>query len=254
MRRVSPKLLVLIAAVLTVALLAFVFAGSSSRSDRPRNAQLTDGQAAVTAPRPAEPPADTWAGLPGGDEAVPAPAPPPEPEIEPGPSMQSTPVVRPAPPPQPRRSAAAEALESAKARTQAKASAEASRAAARRKTATAATPDQRPGPSPKRIAKAPASPPIATARPSYNCRYARTRSEIAVCGDAELASLDRQMASQFNTALRQATVAQREVLERSRLRFLYRRERCRTTACIAAAYQARMSEINDIAARHWRDP
>jgi uncharacterized protein len=54
--------------------------------------------------------------------------------------------------------------------------------------------------------------------------------------------------------VRQATPGQRDVLERSRLRFLYRRDRCQTASCIAAAYRARMSEIDDIAARHWREP
>jgi uncharacterized protein len=75
-----------------------------------------------------------------------------------------------------------------------------------------------------------------------------------VCGDAGLASLDQQMAAQFNTAYRQGTAAQREVLERSRLRFLYRRDRCRSASCIAEVYRRRMSEINDIAARNWREP
>ena len=75
-----------------------------------------------------------------------------------------------------------------------------------------------------------------------------------MCGDTGLARLDQEMAAQFNTAYRQATRAQREVLERSRLRFLYRRDRCQSASCIAATYRARMSEINDIAARNWREP
>ncbi len=62
------------------------------------------------------------------------------------------------------------------------------------------------------------------------------------------------MAAQFNNAVRQGTPAQRDVLERSRLRFLYRRDRCQSASCIAATYRARMSEIDDIAARHWREP
>ena len=75
-----------------------------------------------------------------------------------------------------------------------------------------------------------------------------------MCSDAGLARLDQQMAAQFNTAYRAGTPAQREVLERSRLRFLYRRDRCQSAICIADVYRARMSEINDIAARHWREP
>jgi uncharacterized protein len=95
---------------------------------------------------------------------------------------------------------------------------------------------------------------VPTARPSFNCRYARTRSEVAVCQDAGLAGLDRQLAANFNTAMRQGTPAQREVLERSRLRFLYRRDRCATAGCIAAVYRDRMREVDDIIARHWRSP
>ena len=75
-----------------------------------------------------------------------------------------------------------------------------------------------------------------------------------MCGDAGLARLDQQMASQFSSAYRQGTQAQREVLDRSRMRFLYRRDRCESASCIAEVYRRRMSEINDIAARNWREP
>ncbi|HZB69473.1 MAG TPA: hypothetical protein VE403_03825, partial [Sphingomicrobium sp.] len=63
MRRGSPKLLVLIAAVLSVALLAFVFAGGSSSSDRPTRDRLTDEQA-MAPPGPARQPANSSAILP----------------------------------------------------------------------------------------------------------------------------------------------------------------------------------------------
>jgi uncharacterized protein len=123
---------------------------------------------------------------------------------------------------------------------------------AERSKAAAAAARKPPSQPARRINEASAA--TANARPSYNCRYARSRSETAVCSDVGLASLDRQMAAQFNTALRQGTPAQRKVLERSRLRFLYRRDRCQSASCIAATYRARMSEIDDIAARHWREP
>jgi outer membrane biosynthesis protein TonB len=244
-RRVRPQVLVLTAAVLIVALLAYVFAGGSARRDRPSAKQVAARQP------PADQPADTWASLPGDDEAAPAPAPPPppppEPEVAPRPIVQPRPVVRPAPPSPPKRTAGAQR----ETRTQANVRAE----APRKKTVAASTPNRpRLGSPPTRIAQVAPSAPATIARPSYNCRYARTRSEIAVCSDAALARLDRQMAAQFNNAMREGTRAQRDVLERSRLRFLYRRERCRTAACMAETYRARMAEINDIAARNWRDP
>jgi uncharacterized protein len=97
------------------------------------------------------------------------------------------------------------------------------------------------------------TPPVATAtvRPSFNCRYARTRGEIAVCNDAGLASLDRQMAAQFYGALARARPGQRALLQRSRNRFLAYRDSCGTTACMAEAYRARMQEISDIMNAGW---
>ena len=251
MSRANPKVMVLIAAVLTVALLAFVFAGDSSSGDRLPPDRLTDAQAGVTVPEPVAQSEETAADVLDGEEDQQAsaspPPPPPEPEVEPGPVSRPTPIVRPAPPAQPRRSAKSEGDDTAAARAKARADAQRQSEPARAKTP--ATTSQ---------LTATVRPPVATgtpmARPSYNCRYARTRSEIAVCSDAGLARLDQQMAAQFNNAFRQGTPAQREVLERSRLRFLYRRERCKSASCIAETYRARMSEINDIAARNWRDP
>jgi len=98
-------------------------------------------------------------------------------------------------------------------------------------------------------APAPAQAPVATARPSFDCRKARTRGEIAVCNDPELASLDRQMSAQFYRALSAASPGARLMLQRTRTRFLRYRDSCGSSACIAEAYSARMREISDIMAR-----
>jgi outer membrane biosynthesis protein TonB len=242
MTRGSPKLLVLVAAVLTLALLAFVFMGGSS-GDRPPKDQLTDEQARAPAAPARQLPELTAIVANEETEQTTAPPPPPEPQVEPGPVTQRAPIVRPAAPTLPRRDAKAEARPLAAPRAPPKSEV--------RKSTPKAVPTEG-----RRVApaKTNAPAPIASVRPSYNCRYARTRSEVAVCGDTGLARLDQEMAAQFNTAYRQATRAQREVLERSRLRFLYRRDRCQSASCIAATYRARMSEINDIAARNWREP
>jgi hypothetical protein len=97
-------------------------------------------------------------------------------------------------------------------------------------------------------------PPAAGAGPSFNCRAARTRGEIAVCNDAGLASLDRQMAAQFANAYAQASPAQRALLQSTRSRFLAFRDGCRSDGCIADAYRGRMTEIGDIMAGRWRAP
>jgi uncharacterized protein len=86
----------------------------------------------------------------------------------------------------------------------------------------------------------------ANVRPSFDCRRARARSEIAVCSDAGLASLDRQMSAQFFSALRAARPGQRALLQRSRNRFLAYRNSCGSEACIADAYRDRMREIDAI--------
>jgi uncharacterized protein len=106
-------------------------------------------------------------------------------------------------------------------------------------------------PPPAPAAPAPA-PPRATASPSFNCASARTRGEIAVCNDAGLASLDRQMASQFNSAMGRADSGERALLQRTRGRFLSYRDSCRSDSCIADAYRGRMREIQDIMAGRWQ--
>lgn len=99
----------------------------------------------------------------------------------------------------------------------------------------------------------PAPPPaVGQARPSFNCRYARTRGEIAVCRDPGLAALDRQMASQFYRALRVANQRQRATLTATRDSFLRFRDRCPTNACIAETYRGRTREIRDIMSGDWR--
>lgn len=56
------------------------------------------------------------------------------------------------------------------------------------------------------------------------------------------------MSSQFYSAMAEGGRRTRAELRRSRDRFLAFRERCRSEACIATAYQDRMREIRDILA------
>lgn len=97
-------------------------------------------------------------------------------------------------------------------------------------------------------------PPPASAGPSFDCRAARTRGEMAVCDDPGLAALDRQMAAQFNGAMSQADPGERALLQQTRGRFLAFRDACRSDGCIADAYRGRMREIADIMAGRWRAP
>ena len=86
----------------------------------------------------------------------------------------------------------------------------------------------------------------ASSNPSFNCRYARSRSEIMVCESSRLAAKDRAMSSVFYSALNDADPRQRRELRRTRDRFLAYRDRCANEACVAEAYDGRIEEIRDI--------
>jgi uncharacterized protein YecT (DUF1311 family) len=94
-------------------------------------------------------------------------------------------------------------------------------------------------------------PPRATSSPSFNCANARSRGEIAVCNDAGLAALDRQMAAQFASAVSEADPEQRAILIGTRNAFLRFRNQCPNSNCVADTYRGRMREIEAIMAGEW---
>ena len=98
----------------------------------------------------------------------------------------------------------------------------------------------------------PPTPRPAGARPSFDCTRAQTKGEIAVCSNAGLAALDRNMAAQYSRSIAGATPEQQVLLKRTRDRFLAYRDRCPNNACIGDAYVGRMREIRDIMEGRWR--
>src|SRR5437763_9374015 len=98
------------------------------------------------------------------------------------------------------------------------------------------------------------APQPSAARPSFSCANARTRGEIAVCGDAGLAALDRGMTTEYSQASAVATPEQRDVLRTTAHRFYAYRDRCPDRQCIAAAYAGRIREIRDIIEGRWQAP
>jgi hypothetical protein len=115
------------------------------------------------------------------------------------------------------------------------------------------------------VAPAPAVPPPAASpvptpsrpvggQPSFNCANSRTRSEIAVCGDSGLATLDRNTAAQYGRAVAGGSAEQRDLLRETHGRFLRYRDRCPDRQCMAAAYAGRMREIRDIVEGRWQPP
>ena len=111
-----------------------------------------------------------------------------------------------------------------------------------------------PAPQPPETAPAPQpSPPRSSgARPSFDCADAHTRGEIAICSDAGLATLDRNMAAQYRRAFDQASPEERQLLRDTAHRFYAYRDRCPNNACIGDAYVGRMREIRDIMEGRWR--
>jgi len=105
-------------------------------------------------------------------------------------------------------------------------------------------------PVPPPVPQAPAPP--SGAKPSFDCAHARTKGETAVCSDAGLATLDRNMAAQYIRALDAATPDQRDLLRQTRERFLGYRDRCPDRKCVADAYVGRMREIRDVMEGTWR--
>lgn len=103
-------------------------------------------------------------------------------------------------------------------------------------------------------ASTPPAQPAAGARPSFDCQTARSRSELAICSEAGLAALDRQMAAQFSRAFAIASPDQRSLLRDTARRFYAYRDSCPTNACISDAYAERMSEIRDIMEGRWELP
>jgi hypothetical protein len=104
-------------------------------------------------------------------------------------------------------------------------------------------------PSAEKRAAAEAPPPTTRvqARPSFNCRHARTSTEKMVCASPKLAARDREMASLWYALMADADPATRNHLRRSRDAFLGRRERCGSEACVGSAYASRMAELRRIA-------
>lgn len=90
------------------------------------------------------------------------------------------------------------------------------------------------------------------AHPSFDCAKARTKGELAVCSDAGLAALDRNMATQYGRAMANASPEEAALLRRTRDRFLSYRDHCPSRSCIGDAYVGRMREIRDIMEGRWQ--
>lgn len=83
----------------------------------------------------------------------------------------------------------------------------------------------------------------ARATPSFSCRVAKRRGEIAVCADASLAALDRQQALLYSQSWGRADTSKRAKLLRAHQRLVSRRDRCGSQPCTKRVYLAAMKEV-----------
>lgn len=80
---------------------------------------------------------------------------------------------------------------------------------------------------------------------SFNCRYARTADEAAICQDAGLSRLDERLSSRFYRLRGGLSGPARARLDYDQSRWLDSRHRCRASrACIAASYRSRIAELS----------
>ena len=88
----------------------------------------------------------------------------------------------------------------------------------------------------------------ATGGPSFDCAQARTWSEQYICQDAELSSLDRELAELYSTVRRQGSgrYDDQKAVQRQ---WLKKRGKCREASdqktCLVEHYQQRIAALND---------
>jgi hypothetical protein len=78
-----------------------------------------------------------------------------------------------------------------------------------------------------------------------NCRRARNDVTAAICSDASLAALDRQLTSRFATLDRGADPATVQRIHHGETTFLNARQSCRDRECIAESYRQRLRELDE---------
>lgn len=96
-------------------------------------------------------------------------------------------------------------------------------------------------------ASAPSAPAQAQTVPSFNCKKARTFIEKAICGSPALAAKDRRMSALYFNVLK-TTREYGEAddvreLQQAQRRWLARRDRCQTNACVHEAYDSRIRQL-----------
>ena len=80
---------------------------------------------------------------------------------------------------------------------------------------------------------------------SFNCRYARTPDEVAICQNGRLSDLDERLSSRFFRLRDNLYGPDRARLDREQAAWLSRRRGCGSDrSCIADAYLNRLSDLS----------
>jgi uncharacterized protein YecT (DUF1311 family) len=82
--------------------------------------------------------------------------------------------------------------------------------------------------------------PTAKIPPSFNCKYAATRAEKLICGDDELAALDRELNRAYKQLDRTAGPLREQIAAEQRGWRIGQRDTCGDAACVADAMRQRI--------------
>jgi len=81
---------------------------------------------------------------------------------------------------------------------------------------------------------------------SFDCRKAASPAEKTLCSDAELSTLDDELASAYRAAL--GASADPAGVKASQLQWMKKREACADAPCLRTAYQGRIAELRALPA------
>ncbi|MCQ0989158.1 lysozyme inhibitor LprI family protein [Jiella marina] len=81
--------------------------------------------------------------------------------------------------------------------------------------------------------------------PSFDCRKAGTATEFAICGNAELATLDRELSQSYASTRGRVGARDRQYLTEEQKSWIARRDSCGNDAgCIARSIRERIDELS----------
>ena len=82
--------------------------------------------------------------------------------------------------------------------------------------------------------------------PSFECRRPVSEVTRTICGDPQLAALDRRLAARFSLLDRSVDPATIQALHHGETTFLNARQSCADKACLADNYLQRLRELNNV--------